>query len=78
MQSLKRATIIGETTGGGAHPVRGERVDDRFTIGVPFARAINPITNTNWEGTGVEPDVKVTAADALEKAKELLRAAQAL
>ena len=78
LQSLKRATIIGETTGGGAHPVRGERVDDRFTIGVPFARAINPITKTNWEGTGVEPDVKVTAADALEKAKELLRAAQAL
>ena len=78
LQSLKRATIIGETTGGGAHPVRGERVDDRFTIGVPFARAINPVTKTNWEGTGVEPDVKVPAADALEKAKELLRAAQAL
>jgi hypothetical protein len=74
LQSLKRATIVGETTGGGAHPVRGERIDDRFMIGVPFARAINPVTKTNWEGTGVEPDVKVPAADALAKAQELIKA----
>jgi hypothetical protein len=40
-------------------------------IGVPFARAINPISKTNWEGTGVEPDVKVSAAEALEVAKKL-------
>lgn len=74
LQSLKRATIVGERTGGGAHPVRGERIDDRFMIGVPFARAINPVTKTNWEGTGVAPDVQVPAAEALEKALELLRA----
>ena len=73
LKSLKRATIVGETTGGGAHPVRGERIDDRFMIGVPFARAINPITKTNWEGTGVAPDVKVPAADALEAALRLIR-----
>lgn len=71
LKNLKRATIVGETTGGGAHPVRGERIDDRFVIGVPFARAINPITKTNWEGTGVEPDVKVPAADALATAQKL-------
>ncbi len=40
-------------------------------IGVPFSRAINPISKTNWEGTGVEPDFKVTAAEALEVAKKL-------
>jgi C-terminal processing protease CtpA/Prc len=40
-------------------------------IGVPFARAINPISKTNWEGTGVEPDVKVPAADALTTAEKL-------
>jgi hypothetical protein len=74
LQSLKRATIVGETTRGGAHPVRGERIDDRFMIGVPFAKAVNPVTKTNWEGTGVEPDVKVPAADALAKAQDLLRA----
>jgi hypothetical protein len=73
LKTQKRATIIGETTGGGAHPVRGRRIDDHFMIGVPFARAINPITRTNWEGTGVEPDVKVPADQALAKAKELIR-----
>jgi C-terminal processing protease CtpA/Prc len=40
-------------------------------IGVPFARAVNPISKTNWEGTGVEPDVSVKAANALDKAQEL-------
>jgi len=71
LKNLKRATIIGETTGGGAHPVQGERVDDRFVIGVPYARAINPITLTNWEGTGVVPDVKAAAADVLTTAQAL-------
>ncbi len=71
LKNLKRATIVGETTGGGAHPTRGARLDDHFIIGVPFARAINPITKTNWEGKGVEPDVKVSAAQALDTAKKL-------
>lgn len=71
LKNLKRATIIGETTGGGAHPVSGHRIDDHFTIGVPFARAVNPVSKTNWEGTGVEPDVKVPADEALEVAKKM-------
>jgi len=71
LKNLKRATIIGETTGGGAHPVSGHRIDDHFMIGVPFAKAVNPISKTNWEGTGVEPDVKVSAADALATAQKL-------
>src|SRR5438552_1395351 len=71
LKVLKRATIVGETTGGGAHPVRGHRITEHFGIGVPFARAINPVTHTNWEGTGVEPDVKVAAADALSTAEKL-------
>jgi hypothetical protein len=71
LKNLKRATIIGETTGGGAHPVSGHRIDDHFTIGVPFARAVNPISKTNWEGTGVEPDVKVPADEALDVAKKM-------
>jgi hypothetical protein len=56
LKALKRATIVGETTGGGAHPVTGHRISDHFIVGVPFARAVNPITKTNWEGTGVEPE----------------------
>jgi len=71
LKNLKRATLIGETTGGGAHPVGGHRIDDHFSINVPFARAINPVSKTNWEGTGVEPDVKVPAADALDTAIKL-------
>jgi len=71
LKNLKRATIIGETTGGGAHPVSGHRIDDHFMIGVPFARAINPISKTNWEGTGVEPDIKVPASEALDVATKM-------
>src|SRR5205823_5810792 len=72
LKSLKRATIVGETTGGGAHPVAGRRINDHFIMGVPGARAINPITHTNWEGVGVEPDVKVPAKDALATALRLV------
>jgi hypothetical protein len=70
IKELKRGTIIGETTGGGAHPVSGQRIDDHFMIGVPSARSVSPISKTNWEGTGVEPDIKVPADQALEVAKE--------
>jgi hypothetical protein len=65
LKNLHRATIIGEVTGGGANPGGDEIATDRFTIFVPFGRAINPITKTNWEGTGVQPDIEVPADDAL-------------
>jgi retinol-binding protein 3 len=71
LKNQKRATIVGETTGGGAHPVAPHTVADYFVIGVPFAKSLDPATKTNWEGTGVVPDVKVPAADALETAEKL-------
>ena len=71
LQTQKRATIVGEVTGGGAHPVNGMSAGDHFMIGVPVGRPINPITKKDWEGTGVIPDVKVPAADALETAQRL-------
>jgi hypothetical protein len=71
LKTQKRATIVGETTGGGAHPVRGMPAGEHFTIGVPFERPINPVTKGDWEGKGVEPDVKVSAADALTTAEKL-------
>jgi retinol-binding protein 3 len=71
LKNQKRATIVGEVTGGGAHPVSGHPVGDYFMIGVPFAKSLDPVTKTNWEGTGVEPDVKVKADDALTTAKKL-------
>jgi hypothetical protein len=71
LKNLKRATIVGETTGGGAHAGDARRIDDRFVFAVPSATAISPITHTNWEGTGVEPDVKVSADSALARAAKL-------
>lgn len=68
LKNLKRATIIGEVTGGGAHPVSPHKISEDFVIGVPFARAINPITKTNWEGVGVKPDIEVAAAQSLKTA----------
>jgi hypothetical protein len=59
-----------ETTGGGAHLVETKRVDDHFLVRVPTGR---PITKTDWEGTGVDPDVKVAAADALDEALKRAR-----
>lgn len=72
MQQAKRATIVGEVTGGGAHPMMPFSVGQGFVISVPFARSLNPVTNTDWEGTGVIPDFKVEATKALTKAQELI------
>ncbi len=71
LKSLKRAIVVGETTGGGAHLEAPHRIDDHFFIRVPFARFVNPITGTDWEGTGVQPDVRVSAAQALDVAERL-------
>ena len=68
MKNLKRATVIGETTGGGAHPTGARIVQHDFILRVPFARAINPVSKTNWEGTGVAPDISVPAAQAFDRA----------
>jgi C-terminal processing protease CtpA/Prc len=68
LKVLKRATIIGETTGGGANPGDSVRLNEHFNVFVPVGRAVNPVTKTNWEGTGVEPDVKVPKELALKTA----------
>jgi C-terminal processing protease CtpA/Prc len=59
LKMLGRATIVGERSGGGAHAALSLRIDSHFHVSIPFARSINPITHTNWEGKGVEPDVAV-------------------
>lgn len=73
LKNLERATIIGETTGGGAHPGGPMLIQDGFIINVPQGRAINPITKTNWEGVGVVPHISVPAADAYKHALELAK-----
>lgn len=69
LKNLERATLIGETTGGGAHPGGSRAATDQFMIWLPIGRAINPITNTNWEGVGVVPHIEVKADEALDVAK---------
>ncbi|WP_048826493.1 S41 family peptidase [Hymenobacter sp. DG25B] len=76
LQQAKRAIVVGETTGGGAHPTKPVSVGQGFVVSIPFARSLNPVTHTDWEGTGVVPDVKVEARQALDKARELALRAQ--
>jgi Peptidase family S41/N-terminal domain of Peptidase_S41 in eukaryotic IRBP len=68
LQALGRAQMIGETTGGGAHPTRGFPISAAVHIGIPFARSVNPVTGTNWQGTGVVPDLATTAEQAYDVA----------
>jgi C-terminal processing protease CtpA/Prc len=68
LQALGRATLIGETTGGGAHPTMPFALTDTLEITIPLARSINPVTGTNWEGVGVRPDVQTTAEEAFDVA----------
>jgi C-terminal processing protease CtpA/Prc len=60
--------VIGERTGGGAHPVRGFRLHDLLDASIPVARSVNVHSGTNWEGTGVIPDVELPAGQALQRA----------
>lgn len=73
MQALKRATVIGERTWGGANPARPRRLNDHFFALIPGRRIISPITLTNWEGVGVIPDVAATQDKALAVAGDLLQ-----
>lgn len=71
LQQLGRAVVVGEPTRGGAHPREGWTVHPHLEASIPTGRAINPVSGTNWEGTGVQPDVSCAAADALDRAHTL-------
>jgi tetratricopeptide (TPR) repeat protein len=77
MKVRKRATIIGDSTKGGAHSVDLFKIDNQFEIYIPTVRAINPITGTNWEGVGVIPDVIVPSEYALDTTIVMARKAGA-
>jgi C-terminal processing protease CtpA/Prc len=68
LKNLKRATIIGEVTGGGAHPGGPMAINDHFAVWTPMGRAINPISKDDWEGKGVQPDVVISADQAMNTA----------
>jgi hypothetical protein len=71
LKMLKRVTLVGETTGGGAHSGVWYRLDDHFGMGIPETKPINPYATPDWEGVGVKPDVKVNAPEALATAVKL-------
>ena len=77
LKHMKRGTVVGEVTGGGAHPVMPVYLEGGLAVRIPYARAINPITGTNWEGKGVSPHVRVPADRALYEALKLARQALA-
>lgn len=68
LQTQKRATLVGEVTGGGANPGEGYSLTHGFVAFIPNGRSINPVTKTNWEHVGVKPDIAVPAADAQKTA----------
>ena len=73
LQARGRATIVGETTGGGAHPGGTVPIGSHLVAFIPSGRAINPITKTNWEGVGVKPEIAVSREKALDTALEAAR-----
>lgn len=69
LKSLKRATIVGEKTAGGAHLTGSVIATDKFYVRIPQGRTTSPVTNSNWEGIGVIPDIEVSAGEALKAAQ---------
>jgi C-terminal processing protease CtpA/Prc len=70
LQALKRATIVGEVTWGGANPGGVMPIGAHFAVFMPSGHSVNPITKTNWEGVGVKPDIETPADDALKVARK--------
>jgi len=75
MQTQKRATLVGQTTGGGANPGGNQRINDNLSVFIPTGKAINPITKTNWEGVGVIPEEETSIENAYDKALDLAQEA---
>jgi hypothetical protein len=71
LKMLKRATLVGETTAGATDVGTFHRIDDHFGMGVRETRPINPYSEPDWAVVGVQPDVRVKAADALGTAERL-------
>lgn len=68
LKHVAHAITVGEPSGGGAHRIRGVDLNDRFTMSLPYTRPINVVTNTDWEGSGVTPEIPSSAAAALTTA----------
>jgi hypothetical protein len=65
LKHTNRAVVVGEVTRGGANPTDLEIINPNFRMSVPYMRSVSPVTQTNWEGTGVQPAVEVKSNIAL-------------
>jgi Peptidase family S41 len=72
LKMLKRVTVVGETTGGRQHSGTFRRIDEHVGVGVQEVAPDNPYPVKGWELIGIEPDVRVTSAEALETAKKFI------
>lgn len=68
LQALERAKVVGDRTSGAGNPGSNFDAGDGFTIFISTARTVSPITEANWEGTGVIPDIEAAQEDALDVA----------
>lgn len=73
LQALGRAVVVGEPSGGGAHPFEYRPLHPHFILSLAESRSTNPITGGNWQGTGVIPDIAVPGDRALDAALERIR-----
>lgn len=71
LQGARRATIVGEASGGAANPGGMVPVGGGFAVFISQGSPKNPNTGGNWEGTGVQPDVAVPWDQALTRAQAL-------
>ena len=71
VQTQKRGVVVGERSAGGANPGGVFDAGNGLQVFISTGSAINPITQTNWEGKGVQPDVAVPADQALDRAHAL-------
>lgn len=69
LQAMKRVTVVGQRTGGGANPGGEVRAGDHFAVWVPFGHTVHPVTKTSWEGVGVIPEVECRSKEALARAR---------
>ncbi len=70
LQTLRRATLIGERTRGGANPVEIQEIDGTYVVYIPSEKLVSSLARSDWEGVGVKPDIEADAAEALAVAHE--------
>jgi Peptidase family S41 len=68
LQSHGRAALVGQRTPGASDHVTPVRVTRHVRALLPEACVRDAVTGTNWEGTGVVPDIACEPAGSLEEA----------